>query len=254
MSPVSCGMPSKCMIACQAPLLVSRDSSTDDFDSVIDVNKSAEYRTRVQSITLVLPLTATDLTRAELLFGTLSGIPSGHVHEMYVIVPDSQVSEIASSISAKVNAQFPVRVISELTLFDFHDRDILSDAYGYAIQMALKLLVSKIVKTEFYLTLDADLILLEPKKLASILLNQINRSENSAKECSADNTSNCATNINAAANLRAIYEDESRSVHNNWWSGSSSLSGLFDCSNNGTRMHFCLQYIALKKMQAQALA
>jgi len=135
-----------------------------------------------------------------------------------------------------VNAQFPVRVISELTLFDFHDRDILSDAYGYAIQMALKLLVSKIVKTEFYLTLDADLILLEPTKLASILLNQINRSENSAKECSADNTSNCATNINAAANIRAIYEDESRSVHNNWWSGSSSLLGL-DSSNNGTRMH-----------------
>ena len=45
MSPVSCGMPSKCMIACQAPLLVSRDSSTDDFDSIIDVNKSAEYNT-----------------------------------------------------------------------------------------------------------------------------------------------------------------------------------------------------------------
>ena len=28
-----------------SPLLVSRDSSTDDFDSVIDVNKSAEYNT-----------------------------------------------------------------------------------------------------------------------------------------------------------------------------------------------------------------
>mmetsp|Transcript_19257 Transcript_19257/g.27564 ORF Transcript_19257/g.27564 Transcript_19257/m.27564 type:complete len:248 (+) Transcript_19257:713-1456(+) len=62
--------------------------------------------------------------------------------------------------------------------------------------MAIKLLVAKMITTDFYLTLDADVILLRPFDLSYIIHQSSNR---------------------------AIYRYESRSVHEHWWRGSESF-------------------------------
>ena len=58
--------------------------------------------------------------------------------------------------------------------------------------MAIKLLASKYVTTDFYMTLDADIVLLQPFNLSQIINHQ----------------------------GKAIYENEARSVHQHWWEGS----------------------------------
>ena len=60
--------------------------------------------------------------------------------------------------------------------------------------MAIKLLAAKMVTTDFYLTLDADVVLLQSFTLAQIVHG-----------------------------MRAIYENEQRSVHPHWWVGSEKF-------------------------------
>jgi len=67
----------------------------------------------------------------------------------------------------------------------------------YALQMALKLLVARIVRTDYYVTLDADVIATGPVCAEALLPGG-----------------------------RAAYAAEPRSVHPHWWDGSAALLGL----------------------------
>lgn len=60
--------------------------------------------------------------------------------------------------------------------------------------MAIKLLAAKMISTSFYLVLDADLILLRPFTIKDLIQED-----------------------------RAVYQHESRDVHESWWRGSETL-------------------------------
>lgn len=80
------------------------------------------------------------------------------VSAMILLVPDSDYP--AFSLITKFALDFPVTVIAEADMFPPEVPSQSSN--GYARQMLLKLLVAHHVKTEFYLTLDADLLLKRP--------------------------------------------------------------------------------------------
>lgn len=180
--PPSCALP--------PPYYLSFVINVDDISVVSAPLQIVRYPPS-QSLTLVLPLTLNDIARCSLLFLSLHSVDTSLVAELIIITPDMQLPVVSSMLSSHF-LPFRVRFIPESLLF----RDYLSlSAYPYAIQMALKLLVSHVVSTPFYITLDADVIFLH--NLTSLITNN-----------------------------RAIYQHEDQAVHPGWWLGSQQLLQL----------------------------
>ena len=149
--------------------------------------------------TFVLPLTLDDLSRVAVLLHTLRHIPSNTVHELLIFVPDGQHSLVQAAIqgiAASLAFQFSVGTIAESTLFA-RSTEVAKQAYPYAIQMAVKLLAARMVRTPYYITLDADVVMLRPFSVHNLIQNK-----------------------------KAIYHFEERSMHENWWRGSEKLLNL----------------------------
>ena len=155
-------------------------------------------------LTLVLPLTKQDTSRALVLLKTLKKVPAGVVREMLVFCPDAHTQEIQAIIEGHFSGPertmdaiaFPLRVLEESSLFGGTAVPAGADKYG--LQMAVKLLAADRVQTPFYITLDADCVLLKPHLLRSVLY---------------------------AGGRKALFEDEARAVHPLWWRGSAALLG-----------------------------
>jgi hypothetical protein len=143
------------------------------------------------AITFVLPLAANDAPRASLLLKSLQQITSEFVRELQIYAPHDELHSVMSFLhDFFLVLNFPVNVYSENLLLC--DTDARSRAYPYAKQMAIKILVAATITTDFYLTLDADLILLREISYEDVI----------------DNSG------------RAKYDHESRHVHAAWWRGS----------------------------------
>ena len=159
---------------------------------------------RAQELTLVLPLTREDAARALVLMKTLKKVSAGIVREMLVFCPDAQILQIKTVMqeylprAKQTNGAmaFPLRIVEESLLFG--GGPIPSEVDKYGLQMAVKLLAANLVQTSFYMTLDADCVLLKPDLLHSVL---------------------------HAGGRKALFEDEPRAVHPLWWEGSAALLG-----------------------------
>jgi hypothetical protein len=131
---------------------------------------------------------------------------------MFIITPDMHVIPVQQLISGLTNLfPFLVSVVSEEKLFvdpssDHSNISILKQAYPYAIQMAVKLLISRFISTSYYLTLDADLIMTH-KFLYSDLVRSTGGDDNSVIE-------------------KAVYQPESRQMHPKWWEGSHEFLSI----------------------------
>mmetsp|Transcript_7754 Transcript_7754/g.24395 ORF Transcript_7754/g.24395 Transcript_7754/m.24395 type:complete len:335 (-) Transcript_7754:590-1594(-) len=151
--------------------------------------------TDTPAITMVLTLTLDDAHRALLLLGTLKEFEcreTSIIREVLVVVPDSQAFALGVLESSNVCPE--ISIICESLLFD----GILRASWNkYAVQMAIKLLVASHVVTNFYITLDADVIVVG-RLLAEQLLPR----------------------------GKAMFVAEPRSVHPHWWLGSSMILGL----------------------------
>jgi hypothetical protein len=165
-------------------------------------------------ITMILPLTIADLPRASLLFATLSALRTNSVYELIIITPDIQSAYIDESVGSIIRDALPFRVVEESSLFSNSELFLKSDAFPYSIQMSLKLLVARLVQTPFYITLDADVLLLKPRQILEVM-------EKTAVE--VDVSGNNADNLQY---FKGIFEDESRNVHLSWWKGSASFLDL----------------------------
>lgn len=180
------------------------------------------------TLTLVLPLMLQDLKRSEVLLETLSHLQTAHadILELLVFTPKHQSHEIEQKINEMAIAlPFPLHVCSETSLYLTSDgqKDAPVAAYGYGVQMAIKLMAARRVRTPFYLTLDADIILLKPFLLQDILVNQ-KRSTSSPQFGMEHQTPLSSLSVsNSHKHWRAVFEDEKRSVHVDWWKHSASF-------------------------------
>lgn len=172
-------------------------------------------------VTLVLPLTLDDLSRAALLASTLCKAETGSVSELIVLVPDQQQELLEKAFVPLLQGAFAVRVLPESSMFSNPTLFSKNDAYTYSIQMALKLLVARHVYTQFYITLDADVLLIKPSSINETIRTSV---QADAKENGDMKTS--------SIQAFGIYEDEKRQVHEDWWLGSAAFLGMTDSINN----------------------
>ena len=186
-----------------------RDHPNEDFLNFPNSNER-------NLVTLVLPLSYDDIGRCMMLINSLHLIKNNAVYEMYVIMPPNQIHLTKFIFQSFQNSlSFPLHVISEEFLFSSSYYTTMTSsvsykssykknaqlnylkmkAYPYAIQMAIKLLISRQIKTAFYITLDADLLLLRPFYIKDIINNGY-----------------------------ALYRHEGRfEAHPDWWVGSEEL-------------------------------
>ena len=148
-------------------------------------------------ITLVLPLLLNDIPRSFILIESLKALDNTVVKEMLVFTPTKELEAVESLLTGPLQGlSFPATVHADAELLGNADT---TGAYPYAIQMSLKLLVHRLVSTSFYLTLDADVILLRSFKLSDIV----------------------------DSDGRVLYHHENRSeTHSWWWDGSEAFLGL----------------------------
>jgi len=146
-------------------------------------------------ITLVLTLTIDDAHRALVLLGTIIAHECHEysiIKEMIVVVPDSHA--FALRLLAMLEICFEIIVINESTLFD----GMIQESWNrYALQMAIKLLVARYVRTSYYITLDADVLVVGGLDVGLLLPGG-----------------------------KAMFIPEPRSVHPHWWLGSIMTLGL----------------------------
>lgn len=165
------------------------------------VSSALHITSRIQTndrITLILPLTLDDLSRAAVLFHTLQYIPADTVQELLIFTPDSQhllISSAVQGIVSNMRIHFTTKIYPESVLFTGGQQTV-ANAYPYAVQMAVKLLAARLVHTPFYITLDADIVLLRPFSLQHLLSRD---------------------------SKRAVYHFEERAVHEHWWRGSELI-------------------------------
>ena len=161
---------------------------------------TSELNEKDNKLTLLLPLTIDDIGQASVLFQSLQKIHPKQVKELLVFVPDIQLQLLDGAIMGLASAcklNFKVKVQKESKLFH-STKNELKGYYPYAIQMAIKLLAADYITTNFYMTLDADMVQLREFNLSTIILN----------------------------NKKAVYHFEPRSVHENWWVGSERLLNI----------------------------
>lgn len=146
-------------------------------------------------VTLVLTLTIDDAHRALMLIASIRAhelCERKRIHELLVVVPDAHV--FALDILKQVNHCLAISIVEESSLFDGM---IQSTWPKYALQMALKLVVAQRVTTKYYITLDADNIVVGPLDLTELFPGG-----------------------------KGVFAAEPRSIHPHWWDGSSQVLGL----------------------------
>mmetsp|Transcript_18248 Transcript_18248/g.22109 ORF Transcript_18248/g.22109 Transcript_18248/m.22109 type:complete len:299 (+) Transcript_18248:233-1129(+) len=145
-------------------------------------------------ITGVLTVTIDDAHRALMLLGSLSAFSAGEtLQELLVLVPSAHLFAFETVLADRCYHGLCTRLVSETVL----TKNIDPRWNKYAIQMALKLLAARLVTTEYYLVLDADIIATGILSYSALLPNDL-----------------------------GAYTPESRSIHPHWWLGSASLLGL----------------------------
>jgi hypothetical protein len=155
-------------------------------------------------VTLVLPLTFDDISRAYLLLDSLHILSNKTIYEMLIVTPELDLDPIKSLLgSFHHSLSFPLRIVSESFLLPSLVPHSSRNFYPYALQMGIKILVSLVISTSHYLTLDADLLLIHPFNISSLLKRHSSSSP-----------------LLPQPHPRAIYEHESREHHSSWWSGS----------------------------------
>lgn len=157
-------------------------------------------------LTLVLTLTFDDVSRGYLLLLSLQTLSSTLIYEMFIITPEIDLIHIKTLLSSsfRKSFSFPIHIISESIILPSLSKssDSSTHFYPYAIQMALKILISQHISTSYYLTLDSDILLVNSFSQQTIF--RLNSSLNNFTQ--------------------SIFEYEPRNLHHPfWWDGSENF-------------------------------
>jgi hypothetical protein len=124
----------------------------------------------------VLPLTAADADRAQILFRSLEAFfePLG---TCYVVAPDAEVAAVRAKVPHdRYMVLADSDVIPELRAFQraarFRARLRLAGPpfHGWFVQQLVKLAIADRVQTSFYVTLDADVICVRPTRYEDLVV------------------------------------------------------------------------------------
>ena len=107
------------------------------------------------------------------------------VDTLFIVVPDTDAQLVKNAVTGLLRFArgplFQIRVVSESELFSLSREEMqrLSPAReepsrggrgaGYRIQMMVKLAIARLVPTEFYVTLDADVTVMRPLRFQDLV-------------------------------------------------------------------------------------
>jgi hypothetical protein len=119
--------------------------------------------TERQQLDAVLPLRFDDYKRFCILHASLKKFIKD-IRKLLIIVPDKEVELFRSKIKEANYEIFPeTAVVPEFKLFKNYP--------GWKKQQLIKLAAAEIVDTDFYLTLDADIICVGPTSFSDLVIN-----------------------------------------------------------------------------------
>jgi hypothetical protein len=114
-----------------------------------------------QQLDAVLPLKFNDYKRFSILRASLKKFMKD-LRKLFVIVPDKEVESLRSKIKDNHYKIIPeTAVVPEFKLFKNYP--------GWNKQQLIKLAAAEIVETDFYLTLDADIICVRPTSFSDLV-------------------------------------------------------------------------------------
>ena len=144
------------------PVILTQENTCnitqEDQKQSIDMKMIEKYD---KKITFVLPLVLEDLNRASVMMTTLyQHVDIDFFQSLLLIVPDQEYIFFRTIFGADDNEK-KIKVIAESTIFQSNNggKDHRNWT-SYAKQMLIKLVISRFISTEFYLTLDADIVLI----------------------------------------------------------------------------------------------
>lgn len=126
----------------------------------------------------VLPLTLADLARSEILRTSLDRF-FGDLGTCWVVVPDRDLKALARAIAGPRYQLLPEStLVPELQFYKRARAAVGRDPHlGWYAQQIIKLGIAEYVSSDFYLTLDADVICVRPVRSADLISNQRARSK-----------------------------------------------------------------------------
>jgi uncharacterized protein DUF6492 len=132
-------------------------------------------RSGTSAISAVLPLKISgwkggrrsqDLWRSDILLSSLARFSKpGLFHKIYVAVPTDEEPAVRSSLLGC--GLLPITAICEA---DIAPQLPAYDVGGWVRQQVVKLAAASLVETDFYLTLDADVVLCKPLTLSDLVI------------------------------------------------------------------------------------
>jgi hypothetical protein len=114
-----------------------------------------------QTLDAVLPLTVKDLDRFRILQRSLDIFCQDLLGTIWVVVPDDQIAEVSRAIESG-----SYRVIAESLLIP---EIKLLKVKGWYLQQLIKIAIADHIKTDFYLTLDADVICVQAVSFSDLV-------------------------------------------------------------------------------------
>lgn len=117
-----------------------------------------------QQLDAVLPLTLKDYDRFTILHKSIELFCPGLIRTCWIVTPDQDFAEINNRID-----DGKYQVISESSLVP--EFKLFSKTGGWYKQQVIKLAIAQKIVTEFYLTLDADVICVKPVVFSDLVKN-----------------------------------------------------------------------------------
>ena len=154
---------------------------------------------QAQQLSAVLPLKIfglnyiENLARCDILFSSLRTHGAGLLREILIVVTAREEAQIREKLS--IWSDLPLTIINEDDLAPAFSR--FGCVNGWLKQQIIKLGVADFISTEYFLTLDPDVILCKPMTATDIFVNG-----------------------------KAILEPELRRDHASWWVGSARMLGI----------------------------
>jgi len=155
----------------------------------------------MNKLSAIVPIAPWDFNPAQLLFKSLNKyFDPNSLDTVYVTFPDKQ--KMKDSLQA-YNLKFKVEVLTEEDIIPKKDYNLFKKRKGWFRQQIIKMYISTLIKTDYYICIDSDLICIKPTSYSDLIINN-----------------------------KPIVNIEPKALHNKYWRDSLKVLKIADPGSN----------------------